>query len=197
MIDTCHVQRLKAPPETEREARAEQAFGGAMLGLQKEAWDLLQRIFSIDYMGNAEYEFGTIPNVLKAMAEDREQLRAFEMVVAATDIVPNYARGRPTRTKAGKPRKKQPVRPPVTDKTVYVLAREGHRKGAEEAIRKLAGDKIRTKGWSGVARTLDPIEDRDAEVLAWLEVDNGFFFTVDKAMWCKFTQLLTGKIPEV
>jgi hypothetical protein len=197
MIDTCHVQRLKAPPKSEWAARVDQVFGGGMLGLRKEAWDILQSIFSIDSMGYAEYEFGTLPKTLKAMAEDREQLRAFTTIVRAKDIDPNSARGYEARTKAGKFRKKQPVHPSVTDKTIYVVARETHMEGAKEAVCKLAGNKIQTKGSSGVARALDPIGEWDADICAWLEVDNGFFFTVDKAMWGKFTILLTGKDPEV
>lgn len=195
MIDTYLVQRLGPRPPNEMAAKAEQVFGGAMLGLSQDAWKLLQGVFSIDYMGAAEYEFGTIPSVLKAMAADREQLRAVEMVVAPKDIEPNFARGRTARTKKGTPRKKQPVHPPVSAKTVYVLAREAHVEEAKERIRKLAGGKMRTKMGTNFPTSLDPITEYDGRTTGWLELDNGFFFFLDKAQWRKTALLLTGKDP--
>lgn len=195
MEGTSRVQRLGPAPKSEFAAKAEQVFGGGMLGLRPDAWKILQKIFSIEYMGAAEYEFGTIPTTLKAMAADSDALRAFEMVVAAKDIEVNFARGRTARTKRGKPRKKQPVHPPVQDRTVYVLAREAHVEGAKDAIRQLAGHKIRTKSGSGFPAALDPITEFDGRTCGWLELDNGFFFFLDKAMWCKTAILFTGKDP--
>lgn len=196
MIGTWLVQRLGAPPRSELAAKAEQVFGGGMLALKPEAWKLLQEIFSIDYMGAAEFEFGTIPNCLKAMAQDHDKLQAFEMVVEAKYIEPNWERTRTARTKRGSPRKKQPVHPPVADRTVYVLCRSNDAEEVRARIRELATNKIRLKGGSCFPQALDPISEYDGRTQGWLELDNGFFFFVDKTMWRKTTALLTGNDPE-
>ena len=196
MLESCLIQRLKAAPKSEFHAKAEQVFGGGMLMLSPEAWKVLQAIFSIDYMGRAEFEFGTIPNTLKAMAGDADKLRAFTVTIPAADIEPNYERKRPARTARGKPRKKQPVHPPVTDKTVYVLAREAHKAEIPERLKLLAGRKIRLLEYSRFPEALDPMTDFDRDVRGWLEIDNGFFFFTDADMWRKTTVLLTGREPE-
>jgi hypothetical protein len=193
MEDTYLVQRLRKAPQSEFLAKAEQVFGGGMLGLGAEAWKILQAIFSIDYMGAAEYEFGTIPRVIKGMAEDAANLRAFQVVISAKDVEPNWARGRPARTAKGKPRKKQPVIPPISDRTVYVLARESQRAEIPAMLRLLASNKQRLKCGSRFPEALDPVEERDSEVCGWLELTNGFFFFLDQDMWQKTTRLLTGR----
>lgn len=45
---------------------------------------------------------------------------------------------------------------------------------------------------------LDPIGETDSFVLSvkgWLELDNGFLFFVDKAMWRRTVQLFTDTDP--
>ena len=166
-----------------------------MVGLSDDGWKAVHQVFSIDYMGAAEYEFGTIPKCLKELAADKDKLIATSITVAAKDIEPNFNRKIQDRTKAGKVRKKQPVHPPVADRVVYVLCRKDHLAGAEESIRGLAGNKIRTKMGSHVADALDPIGERHNATAGWLELDNGFFFFVDKLMWRRTTQLFTGVDP--
>jgi len=65
------LQRLKKsrynPDSKSPLAKAHRVFGGGMLGLNEKQWDLLDPIFEIDYMGAAEFEFGTIPKCLKDM----------------------------------------------------------------------------------------------------------------------------------
>lgn len=195
MIETYLVQRLAPPPETEFAARAEQAFGGGNLMLSAEAWKVLQQVFSLEYMGAAEYEFGTIPKCLKALAADGEKLRAFSFTVEAKDIEPNWQRGRAARTKAGKIRKKQPAQKPVQDRKVFVLCREEHVEGAKKSIMELAKGKTRTKCSSCFPQMLDPVEDTGMWTCGWLELDNGFFFFTDKTMWERTTALFTGKEP--
>jgi hypothetical protein len=195
MIDSYCIQRLRPPPKGDMEAKAEQVFGGANLLLRPEAWKLLQGVFSFDYMGAAEYEFGTIPRCLKAMAADHEQLQAFEMVLPAKSIEPNWNRERKARTKAGKVAKKQPAHPGIADRTVYVLARKEHVEGVREYLPKLASGKMRTQSSPRFPQALDPIGEFDNDVCGWLELDNGYFFFLDKAMWEKTAQLFTGKMP--
>jgi hypothetical protein len=48
------------------------SFGGGLKngGLSPDAMNLLRPIFSFDYMGSAEFEFGAIPKSLKYMADN-------------------------------------------------------------------------------------------------------------------------------
>lgn len=195
MIETWLVQRLLPAPKSEKAALVTQVFGGGMLGLRPEGWKAVQQVFDIDYMGSAEYEFGTIPKCLKELAEDAENLVATSIVVPVKNIEPNYNRQLAARTKAGKPKKRQPVHPAITDHVVYVLCRKDHLEGAEERIQRLAGNKIRTKGGTQFPRALDPIGEEYIKTNGWLELDNGFLFFLDKDMWRATTVLFTGKDP--
>jgi hypothetical protein len=46
------------------------SFGGGLRngGLSQEAMDLIRGIWSFDYMGSAEFEFGAVPEALNAIA---------------------------------------------------------------------------------------------------------------------------------
>lgn len=50
------------------------AFGGGLRdgGLSKEAMQLLSQLWSFDYMGSSEFEWGAVPAALHAMAKFRE-----------------------------------------------------------------------------------------------------------------------------
>jgi len=195
MLDSYLVQRLKDPPKSDLHAKIEQAFGGS-IGMSPEGLKLLRDVFSFDYMGAAEYEFGAIPKCLKTLVADADQLVATPMTVLAKDIEPNWNRKHPARTKAGKLAKKQPVHPPVADRVVYLLCRKEHLQGAQESIVKLAGHKARTKMGSHFQAVLDPIgEEYTLETKGWLELDNGFLFFIDRDMWRKSTLLFMGKDP--
>jgi hypothetical protein len=192
--DTRRVQRLTAAPKTDFHARIDQAFGGGAVGLSTEGWRAIQSIFSLDYMGAAEYEFGTIPSCLKQLAHDAEHLVAASTVIPAKSIEPNWNRQREARTKRGTPRKKQPVHPPIEDRTVYLLCRKADLDEVEKRVHLLAGGKISTKCGTRFSNALDPISDFDCNVKGWLEVDNGYFFFLDKEMWAKATRMFTGKL---
>jgi hypothetical protein len=197
--DTYLVQRLKDAYRTEQDEKIERAFGGDRIQMGPDGWQALRSVFSFDYMGAAEYEFGTIPKCLNAMGMDHAKLVATQITVPANEIEPNWGRKRTAKTAKGKPRKRQPILPPVMDRTVYLLCRQEHVQGAEERIRLLAGNKIRTKMGTNFPQALDPIEVQGStlalETKGWLELDNGFLFFVDKAMWRRATMLFTGTDP--
>lgn len=71
------VQRLNAPRSMDNPF----SFGGGMRngGLSDEAMDLLRGIFSFDYMGAAEFEFGAVPKALNNIVSQADSLRAFEV----------------------------------------------------------------------------------------------------------------------
>lgn len=194
MKGTYLVQRLDSPPKSEWSAKAAQVFGGHFMQLSAEGWKTLQQIFNIHYMGAAEYEFGTLPKCLTEMVGDNKELVAFEVVVAKKDIKPNWDREmkhRRAHQAAVKEAKRIGAKIPKAkklpgtpnDATIYVLCREKHREGATYAITQMAGDNVPCKEGHDVPRALDPIEEWDSETHGWLELDNGFFFFIDKTMW--------------
>jgi hypothetical protein len=186
MRESYLVQRLKHPPKKTGGPldKAHRVFGGHGIGLSDEAWDIVDEIFEIDYMGSAEYEFGVFPKTLAAMADGRSKLVAYELELKRKEVATNEMR----KYKKGKAKEKLPPKPtePVT---VYVVCRKEHRDGADEAIRAMAKGKLRTRDGSHMVSTLDPIEDYEGKIVGWLELNNGFFFTVDKTMWERFCEL--------
>jgi hypothetical protein len=67
------IQRLTRPADAGRMGDLVNAFsfGGGLVngGLSKEAMTLIRGVFSFDYMGAAEFEWGAVPRALGAMTE--------------------------------------------------------------------------------------------------------------------------------
>lgn len=191
-LQTWLVQRLKPRPPSLLTAAAEQVFGGHNLGLSTEGWALLQKLFGFDYMGAAEYEFGTIPRVLQEMLLDVDQLATFELTLERKDVRENWAKEhrrrmnrqqelQNARRKGVKaPKEKKPELENFKPATLYVLCREAHKEPAREAIKLLALGTTQTKCSNNMARTLDPVPGEEENLVGWLELDNGFFFFRDK-----------------
>lgn len=74
------IQRLMRPAKTKEGALSNAlegfSFGGGYRngGLTSEAMDLLRPIFSFDYMGAAEFEFGALP---KSLANIAGEIKAY------------------------------------------------------------------------------------------------------------------------
>ena len=64
------------------------AFGGGLVngGLSHEAMDILRGIFSFDYMGAAEFEFGAVPKALQTIAANAGNMIAFSFNIPLDDI---------------------------------------------------------------------------------------------------------------
>lgn len=147
--------------------------------------------FSFQYMGAAEYEFGSVPRALNDFASGTLVYGSF--LLRGDEIPVSYKKSRPACTKAGKLRKKQPVYPPVADRTIYIICRKGDEAEVQNRVRLLAKGEIRPKMGTHFAMALDPVEDFDRETQGWFEMDNGFFFFLDHSMWEKTVQALTGR----
>lgn len=200
MKETWLIQRLGPPPTSEWEAKATQVFGGGMMMLSKDAWKICQQAFNFDYMGAAEYEFGTVPRVLRELAEFPTNLTAFSFTLKKHEIKPNYSREiawRDARRKElatakaqGKRAKRaKKVLPQRESAEIYVICRKEHREEVEKRIRLLALEKLRVRDWTAFAQALDPAEEYDTNRIGWLEIDNGFFFFTDKTAWEKTKQI--------
>src|SRR5687767_3353849 len=59
------IQRLKKPLGVENPY----SFGGGRIngGINKESMKLINQVFSFDYMGSAEFEWGAVPTALAAL----------------------------------------------------------------------------------------------------------------------------------
>ena len=187
------IQRFKQPPQSEFAAKAEQVFGGGMMQISEGGWKILQKLFSIDYMGAAEFEYGALPNSFKEHLSDPKKLVAFELAIPGKNIRPN--RAREVRVRKGQKKESLPKMPELV--TVYVLCRQEVHAEVEERIRELAKDTVRTKERTNFPDALDPLEDYDTKCCGWYDLKNGFFFFTDQHMWTKTSQLfMEEKIPE-
>jgi len=65
-------QRLEAPLPNANEpgTKPHHVFGGAMLGLKPEGWAAIDPLFTVAYMGAAEYEFGELPKTLQRVYQN-------------------------------------------------------------------------------------------------------------------------------
>ena len=183
------IQRLKKPLVGTGLLGADNpfAFGGGLKngGLSDEAMGLLHGIFRFDYMGAAEFEFGEVPKALRAIAEDTKHLSAFSFVIPFADVAKRWN----DKSKAV----------PTGEATVYVLCDKSHAEEVESRVRGFARDgySSRLKEGTRLESSLRPIEEWDADVCGWLELDNGFFFFTDREMWERTAALFGVAVPAV
>lgn len=83
------IQRLKAP----RKFQSPFAFGAGLIngGLSKEAIEVCNQVFSFDYMGAAEFEWGAVPEAMQGLAKDAVLLRTTQFSIGD---MPIYVLGR-------------------------------------------------------------------------------------------------------
>ena len=130
-------------------------FGGGLRngGLSEDAMKLLRPIFSFDYMGSAEFEFGAIPQCFQSIAKNIKQYSVHEIVI---NKMPVYIIC------------KDDVKE-LVDETIKELAKDKIRcKGWTGFNQALGLSKYSKK--------------EDCRTLGWLELDNEFLFFVNKEM---------------
>jgi hypothetical protein len=175
------IQRLERPSDGTALLGRDNpfSFGGGLRngGLSDEAMDLLRGIFSFDYMGAAEFEFGAVPAALREIAKNAKHYRAFSFSIAYADVPAHW------RDKSGVT--------PSGNAVVYVICSAAHAEEVEDRIRGWASREYgnRLKAESQLASTLRPDPEYQSRVCGWLELDNGFFFFTDDAMWEKTARL--------
>lgn len=167
------VQRLDKPTTGRSVLGADNpfAFGGGLRngGLSDEAMGLLREVFSFDYMGAAEFEFGAVPEALDGMAKDHHLLTSDRAEVDLTTLAPDF-RDKTTYTGTA---------------PVYVIARKAH---VEEAKRRICewaerGYSSRLKEATHLDMALRPGRPDWHRTEGWLELDNGFFFFTSETMF--------------
>lgn len=149
------------------------SFGGGLRngGLSSEAMELLRGVFSFDYMGAAEFEWGAVPEALKRMAA--ESLEAWSFSFPLTEVAPNW--------------RDKDALTPDGDATIYVVSRPEWRSEIKARVRLWSSEGYgsRLKEQTHLCSVLRPSANDEfpSRVCGWLELDNGFFFFTDKAMW--------------
>ncbi len=183
------IQRLKKPYRKDGIFGGKDnpfSFGGGLRngGLSDEAMDLLREVFSFDYMGAAEFEFGAVPKALQAMAKD------------ANDYLPTTLSF--PLNKVAKGWRDKSTEDPTGEALIYVICRKGEVQEVHNRIKGWAfkpyDSKNHLKETTMLSQTLRPDSDWSPEIAGWLELDNGFFFFLDREMWEKTAELFGIKV---
>ncbi len=156
------------------------AFGGGLRngGLSSEAMNLLRGVFSFDYMGAAEFEFGAVPKALQGLAADADSLTAETLHVQLAKV-PRHWRDRTDSEPEG-------------EAAIHVLCRQQHLEQVTDRIRSWAtGTPARLKEPTHLTSVLRPEPGARyvPDTCGWLELDNGFFFFTDVEMWGRTCEL--------
>lgn len=183
------IQRLKAPDSTTfGKIRKSISFGGGLKngGLCDEAMKLIDEIWSFDYMGSAEFEFGAIPKALAQIADNQKQLICNSVVLHYEFRSYRWSEDIDKEHKG--------------NGRVYYICHKEQQKEVKTRLSRWALDRSH-----GLHSTKEPIlldksmagckGKHEYPVLGWLELDNGFMFFTDETMWRNTCQLFEIKTP--
>ncbi len=180
------VQRLLPPTESKfGGVRVDQvfAFGGGGSGLSEKAWAIIKDLWTFDYMGASEFEWGAFPKSVEKFLKHKRI--SFSIDIKAKDIGDSYERAYP--------RKGAPPPPEKKDGKVFIICREDQKDFVEDVIRLYAKGKhyeyINTKEAVLLDSALDPIGEDKRRVCGWYELQNGFFFFTDEQMFERVRQV--------
>lgn len=171
------VQRLTPPPPPDPDesrlllAYGAFSFGGGLKngGLSDEAMGLLSGIFSFDYMGAAEFEYGAVPTALGYMVEYRNEGKLVRGTI------------------------------PTASGDVYLIAHEDHFAAAADNIEYWAEFGDYGPGAPGMLKCptllkkalVEPRSDYEERfgTRGGLELGCGYFYTIDEEMYSKMMEL--------
>ena len=161
MTPTSRLQRLTKPTGNDIYS------GGGLknLGLSPKAVDLLSPVFGFDYMGDAGFEFGAIPQALTFIWTEAQKNRFLffgSKIVSGSYTQIHYICPRTYK--------------PSVKKTIEGLLTNEDKMGLDRPC--------------GLQTSLDQTNSQP-DVVGWLEVDNGFFLFTNKNMFQKTKKLFT------
>lgn len=159
LLSTYLVQRLNKPHAGYDNPFS---FGGGLKngGLSDEAMSLLRPIFSFDYMGSAEFEFGAVPKCFHSIASNIKDYSTHTIVINKTPIYIICKTDENT----------------LVDERLKLLAKNKiHCKGSTMFDTALGLNKYSKK--------------EECRTFGWLELDNNFLFFVDEEMANKTAQV--------
>jgi len=172
------------------------SFGAGGGRLRPEALDLLAPILTFDYMMKGEFEFGAVPEGLSKIREHAEANNLFfstiDVTVEDVKLDTSYLQ--------------QPLRD-WKSCPVYIIGAKTDQAEIERRVRLMATDEDRCladmwkhfkgKLHEGMYLCVEPllnrqikfVPGRDRPIVGWLELDNGFFFSIDRVMTEGFAKL--------
>lgn len=209
-LSTRRVQRFNAKPETEMSARITQAFGGGMLQLKEEAWEVIQSVVDIHYMGAAEYEFGALPRCLGAMVEAREDLKLWDFVIRGKDVKPDWWRKdavqslrrdeiQKAKASGEKPKRMSPKHRreleakagvvPIEDRQIFVIAAQPQEQ-VEKLIYGVGTSEFQIKGEPSFDLDPNPRWAGRHPAVGWLDLDNQICWFLQREVRDSFAEML-------
>ncbi len=176
------IQRLLAPVDY-----TPLSFGGGLRngGLSEKAMELLRGVWSFDYMGSAEFEFGAVRDALEKMVVDQLNLVCgFEKTFYR--YYDHYSDSGNNPLQEG-------------HKTVFYLCRKIQEREVKKRIGQFAiadTSNVRTKETVMLDRAMSGCDYKDSRrCIGWLEIDNGYMFFTDEKMWRGACQLFGVRTP--
>lgn len=156
------IQRLNRPYRDKNnniieKLAASLSFGGGYKngGLSDQAMEILQKIFSFDYMGAAEFEFGSVPDAMVKILKNYKKY-----TVDWIDAKTNEG----------------------VEARIWVLCHKDIKYEVMEWLSMKAADEkdgAHTHESIGLNRS---INDKKRFTVGWLDLNNGFFFFIDETM---------------
>jgi len=167
------VQRLLAPMEP---GHLRISFGGGSPtgGLSQENFDAMNTVCSFDYMGAAEFEFGALRDALNKMIASSDDLVKGSLTVHW--IMEDWKTKEESKG----------------DDKVYFICHKEHRKEIKKRIKVWAQGKQNLPMTTKCLVYLNESFKID-NYKGWFELDNGFFFFIDKEMWKKTWELFRAE----
>lgn len=134
---------------------------------------IMHQILRVDYMGAAEFEWGSIPYTLTRMAAEREEYGVWQFTLLREDMPPEDWCER--RVKKGDA---QVLTGPVT---LFTLSRRGHASDMEVAIRRMISGEQYLKERTMMVDCLKYDQSYN-EIVAWLDINNGAFWSANERL---------------
>jgi hypothetical protein len=174
------IQRLESP----RGYVSPFSFGGALRngGFTKEAMDILNQILSFDYMGSAEFEWGALPECFKRISEDKREWVEEELKL-------KY-----------KLKSKWDLRDGMTKEEGNVVFHIYAPKEIIEDVKTFISDAVKDE-WknnlkeslyfsSALTKLINGVTE--GRINGWVDIENDYFFFIDKTMHDNVVKLFTG-----
>ena len=185
MIKSYLIQRLKIPdPTIWGKMKAAIAFGGGLKngGLSDEAIKLIRKIWSFDYMGAAEFEFGVIPKTLRSIANCQKNLICNSFITHYN--YHSYQWEGESKEYNGNGR-------------IYYICQKDHEKDVKKNLSFWASNgHHNTKEVILLSKSMSGCKEKyEDPVVGWLELDNGFMFFTNETMWRDTCNLFGIKTP--
>jgi len=190
-IRTYLVHRLKRPFDFSPSLSPEAVVGDKTFAIGKtakerdrptqETWGIIRQLFSFDYMGSVEFEWGAAPYALVSMNKERKDYHLLEVVLDAAKIKSDrvYAQEQIKRA------------PPLSH--IHVLCRRDHDDYARTFIERLAyesraAEHLLKERIYFAENLLYKDRSASSQILAWLDLSNGIFWS-----YCKDLTMAVAK----